>query len=78
MASTPQDVQAKLDAARTAITKTTNSYPAMVKKHGSDWTKWPTGSQWYIALNNIQAARVEAGDLVAPAPPAAHFSYKEV
>lgn len=61
---TPQDVQAKLDAATAALAKTTNSYTGMVKNYGSDWTKWPTGSNWYIALTNIKAARTEAGQLV--------------
>ena len=78
MAASPQDVQAKLKAAQTALSKTTSTYPAMVKKYGSDWHKWPSGTQWYIAESNIEVASIEVGSLVAPSPPKAEFSFKEV
>jgi hypothetical protein len=76
MTATPQDVQAKLDAAATALTKTTKTYPAQVKLYGSDWTKWPHTSQWYIARKQISDARAEAGQLGGA--PIAAFAYKEV
>lgn len=76
MTATPQDVQVTLDAATTALAKTTKTYPSMVKTYGSDWTKWPPTSQWYLARKAISDARVEVGDLVAPAPPVAAFAYK--
>jgi hypothetical protein len=65
----PQDVQAKLDAATAALAKTTSSYQQMVVRYGTDWTKWPATSQWTIGLTDIAAARAEAGLLVAPPPP---------
>ena len=54
-----QDVQAKLDAATLALSKTTSSYTQMVADHGKDWTKWPKSSNWYVALTAIAAARNE-------------------
>lgn len=60
---TPADVQAKLDAAVTALEKTTSSGASFVKQHGTDWTKWPTSSRWYVACQNIYAARSEVGQL---------------
>ena len=78
MTASAADVQAKLDAATTALAKTTSSYSAMVKKHGADWTKWPVTSNWYVALSQIRAARTEAGQLVAPSgSPTAAFAFKE-
>lgn len=63
MTATPQDVQAKLAAAMTALSKSNNSWPYMVRTYGADWTKWPKTTQWYIALSTIQAASAEAGQL---------------
>lgn len=78
MPATPQDVQTKLDAADMALSKTNKSWPQMVKTYGSDWHKWPTTSQWYVALSAIENARAEAGQLVAPSLPTAAFTYKEL
>lgn len=63
MSATPQDVQAKLDAAVAALKKTTVGY---LNNH---WKTPPAGSNWAIALDSIQAARDEAGQLVAPVTP---------
>ena len=68
------DVQAKLDAAVAALAKTTSSWPSMVKRYGSDWQKWPTSTQWSIALADIQAARAEVGLLIDPSPPPASLT----
>lgn len=79
MTATPADVQAQLDIAVAALAKTNKTYPSMVKTYGSDWTKWPQTSQWYIARKAISDARAEAGQLVSPGgPPQAAFTYKEV
>lgn len=78
MSLTPQDVMAKLSTAQSALAKTTKSYPQMVKTYGSDWHKWPANGNWSIALSNLEAAKVEAGQLVAPAPPTAAFTFEEV
>lgn len=63
MAVTPADVQSKIDAGTLALSKANNSWDQMVKKHGSDWRKWPTSSQWYIAMSSFAAARAEVGEL---------------
>ena len=63
MAVTPQSVQAELDSAITYLSQTTSSYSQMVKAHGSDWTKWPTSSNWYLALSTIAQARKDVGSL---------------
>lgn len=79
MTATPVDVQAKLDTATVALAKTNKTYTSMVKTYGSDWTKWPQTSQWYIAKKAISDARAEAGQLVTPGgTPHAAFTYKEV
>jgi hypothetical protein len=67
------DVQAKIDAGNLALSKTTNTYPYMVRKYGSDWKKWPVATQWYIALSNFAAARSEVAKLQKLT---AEFSYK--
>jgi len=76
--ATPQGVQARLSTAQAALAKTTKSYPQMVSKYGSDWHKWPTNGNWHIALSNIDEAKTEAGQLVAPSPPKAQFTFEEV
>ncbi len=53
---TPAQIQAELDAANVALSKSNNSWPYMVRKYGADWTKWPKNSQWFIALNHIRTA----------------------
>lgn len=73
MAGSPKDVQSKLDAAVTQLQKTTSSYTSMVKMHGSDWTKWPNTSHWYLALSAIKAARDEVGSLIASSTLKADF-----
>jgi hypothetical protein len=78
MAATPQDVQAKLDVATAALAKTTLTYPAMVKKYGSDPTKWPPTSYWFQALTAVAAARAEVGQLVVPHAPVAQFTDRQV
>jgi hypothetical protein len=77
MAATIQDIDAKLDAAVSALSNTTSSYKQMVAKYGSDWTKWPATTNWYIALSNIAAAKTEVNQL-SVSQLAADFSYKEV
>lgn len=66
MSATPQDVQAQLDIAINSLKKTTISYPDFIKRFGTDWTKWPKTSRWYIAVNAIATARKEAGQLTVP------------
>lgn len=78
MSTSPSDVQAKLTTAMNNLARTKNTYPHMVSKYGSDWKKWPTTTDWYKALSNIDAASAEVNSLVAPAPPTAQFSFKEV
>ena len=63
MSATPQDVQAKLDAAVAALKLTTVGYK------NKYWKAPPAGSPWAAGLADIQAARDEAGLLVAPSPP---------
>ena len=77
MAVSPQDVQAKLDSVISYLQKTTSSYKQMVTKYGSDWTKWPPTSNWYLALSEIKDARAEVGQLQTPTL-TANFSWKEV
>ena len=62
MSATPQDVQAKLDAAVSALELTTVGYK------NKYWKTPPAGSQWALGLAAIAAARAEAGQLVAPSP----------
>lgn len=50
------EIKKKLDAVKIALSKTTSSYPQMVRKYGSDPLKWPSGTQWYIAESNLAAA----------------------
>jgi len=72
--ATISDIQSKIDAGTLALSKANKSYPQMVKSYGSDWSKWPTSSQWYIALSNFAAARKELSQLTLLA---AHFSVKD-
>jgi hypothetical protein len=65
----PQDVQAQLDAATLALSKTTSSYQQMVAKYGTNVAKWPATASWTMGLADIAAARAEAGLLIAPPPP---------
>lgn len=69
MSATPQSVQAKIDTASAEVKAATSTYPQMVKKHGPDWTKWPTDSRWWKFLTLQGQARSEVGQLVAPTPP---------
>lgn len=66
MSVTPQDVQTKLDAAVSALKATTSGYPAMVKRYGPDWLKWPVNSNWYRAFDALRIARIDVGGLVSP------------
>lgn len=66
MTPTPQDVQAKIAAGMTAMEQTTTQGTKWVSQHGSDWTKWPTSSNWYVAFSNFASASAEAGQLVTP------------
>lgn len=75
--ATPQDVQAKIDAAIVCLKKTTSSGSKTINQYGTDWTKWPTNSNWYQAFSSLYAARTEAGHLVANTLTAAFVS-KEV
>ncbi len=72
---TAQDIQKQLASAIVYLSKTTNTYPSMVKSYGSDWRKWPKTSNWYKALAAITAASAAVGKL--PAPPVAAFTWKE-
>ena len=65
MTATPQDVQAKIDAAVAQLKQTTQGY-----------NKGGNGTHWKSAMTSLAAARAEAGNLAAPAPIAA-FDYKE-
>lgn len=76
MTATPQDVQTKLDAAVSALKATTSSYPAMVKRYGQDWHKWPVNSNWFRAFDAITKARAEVGQLTVEATLNADFSFK--
>jgi hypothetical protein len=60
-AVSPQSIQSDIAAGLALIEKTTSSYSSMVKKHGSDWTKWPTTSNWYKGLKLLQTAHDQAG-----------------
>jgi hypothetical protein len=51
----------------TDLLATTSSGQQMVKKYGSDWTKWPTTSSWYQALELINP---QPAPTPAPPPPA--------
>lgn len=76
MSVTPQDVQTKLDAAVSSLKATTSSYPAMAKRYGQDWHKWPVNSNWYRAFDAIAQARAGVGQLT-PAPTLnADFEFK--
>jgi hypothetical protein len=66
MTATPQDVQAKIDAAVAQLKQTTQGY-----------VKGSNGNHWKAAMADLAAARTEAGQLVAPAAPTAAFDYKE-
>lgn len=77
MSATVEDVNAKLDSAVSNLKKTTSSYSAMVKKYGSDWTKWPKTTNWYLALNSIQLAESEISQLPLQNV-TAKFIYKEI
>jgi hypothetical protein len=65
MAVTPHDVQVELDNVITSLKKTTISYPDFIKRFGTDYTKWPKTSRWYMVFHAIETARKEAGQLVA-------------
>lgn len=78
MANTPQDVQAKLDAAVINLEQTSTTGINFVKQHGKDWTKWPQTSSWYKAFKAIYGAREEVGLLIAPTPPTAEFTHQVV
>jgi hypothetical protein len=75
-AATPQDVQAKIDAGLKDMVAAAALVP-YVKSHGTDPSKWPTSTSIGAAAANFLAARAEAGELVAPAPPTAGFTAKE-
>lgn len=80
MTATATDVQVKIDAAVTALKKTTATYPYMVKTYGTDWTKWPVTSNWYVAFTQLAGARAEVGQLGAATvtgSPKAAFVFKE-
>jgi hypothetical protein len=66
MSATPKDVQAHLDIATFNLKKTQISGINFIKEHGTDWTKWPKTSFWYIAFQAIAIARKEAGQLTVP------------
>lgn len=59
-AISPQQMQGYVTAGLGFLKQTTSPYSDMVKKHGSDWTKWPQTSNWYKALYNFQLAHDKA------------------
>lgn len=68
MTATPQDVQARIDAAVAELKLTTKSGAQMVRSYGPDVSRWPAG-HWVNGLAGLDAARAEAGLLVAPSTP---------
>lgn len=63
-------VASDIDAAVSHLERTTSSYAQMKNKYGADPAKWPTTSQWYMALKSLASAR--------KAQLEASFTYKEL
>jgi hypothetical protein len=64
--STIDNIQSTLNHAVNEAKQFTSLYPAMVKRYGPDWTKWPKTSHWYSFLADIQAVQIAVGTLVEP------------
>ncbi len=62
-------VASDIDTAVSHLKLTTSSYTQMVKKYGSDTSKWPSTSQWSMALASLSSARKQQLK--------ASFTYKE-
>lgn len=75
MSATPQDVQAKLDAAMAEIKQATTAPSKMVAAHGSDPNNWTAG-HLKTGFLDLLAARSEVGQLVTN-PLHASFTSKE-
>lgn len=67
MSATPEDVQARIDAAMAEIKQATTAPAKMVAQHGDNPNYWSAGHLRTGFLDLI-AARAEVGDLVAPPP----------
>lgn len=70
MSATPEHVQALIDVAVSEWEQATSTYAQMVKKYGRDTTKWPPPAHTSKMLSALGKAREDAGQLVAPPPPA--------
>lgn len=64
--------QAEITVALGYLAKTTSGYKSMVTKYGSDWTKWPATSNWYLALAALRRANADLSQVLTAA-----FSFKE-